>query len=102
MLQDGTFSLADLIDAFQEPDVLRVLRAYENTVSVDIHCAPEGDWSTARMRRESFSKLCCVRVNPDDSLTPATNVDTFMNYISKYLQETSLDQLLEPSDVVSN
>ncbi|RZF35012.1 hypothetical protein LSTR_LSTR010870 [Laodelphax striatellus] len=32
IVQDGTFSLADLIDAFQETDVLRVLRAYENTI----------------------------------------------------------------------
>lgn len=57
-VQDGTFSLADLVDAFQEPEVQRVLRAYENSVTVDIHCAPEGEWSTARMRREAFSRLC--------------------------------------------
>lgn len=56
--QDGTLSLADLIDAFQEPEVQRVLRAYENSVTVDIHCAPEGEWSTARLRRSvPFSLL---------------------------------------------
>lgn len=98
--QDGTFSLADLIDAFLENDVLRVLRAYENSVTVDIHCAPEGEWSTARMRKESFSKLCRVRVNPDDCPTPAGNIQDFINYISPFLRPTSLEQLLEPSDVV--
>ena len=67
--QDGTFSLADFTDAFVEPEVQRVLRAYENCVTVDIHCSPEGDWTTERIAKESFARSCKVRVNPDDRLT---------------------------------
>jgi len=79
--QDGTFSLADFTDAFVEPEVQRVLRAYENSVTVDIHCSPEGDWTTERIAKESFARSCKVRVNPDDRLTaggtPIGNCDNF-------------------------
>jgi hypothetical protein len=67
--QDGTFSLADFNDVFVEPEVQRVLRAYENCVTVDIHCSPEGDWTTERIAKEPFARSCKVRVNPDDRLT---------------------------------
>jgi hypothetical protein len=67
--QDGTFSLVDFIDAFVEPEVQRVLRAYENCITVDVHCSPEGDWTTERIAKEAFARSCKVRVNPDDHLT---------------------------------
>jgi hypothetical protein len=67
--QDGTFSLADFIDAFVEPEVQRVVRAYENCITVDVHCSPEGDWATERIAKEPFARSCKVRVNPDDRLT---------------------------------
>nr|CAD7439837.1 unnamed protein product [Timema bartmani] len=137
ILQDGTFSLADFIDAFQETEVQRVLRAYDSCVTVDVHCSPEGDWTTQRLNKETFSRSCkvqyniqrnnetfsrsckvqyniqwnketfsrsCkVRVNPDDRLTaggPA--ISSFLDYINPFLIPASLEQLLEPSDVVGN
>ncbi|XP_066995997.2 microtubule-associated protein futsch [Anabrus simplex] len=103
ILQDGTFSLADFIDAFQETEVQRVLRAYENCITVDVHCSPEGDWSTERLSKETFSRMCKVRVNPDDCLTAGgTAIGNFMNYMSPFLRPASIEQLLEPSDVVGN
>ncbi|KAK7791071.1 hypothetical protein R5R35_007158 [Gryllus longicercus] len=102
-LQDGTFSLADFIDAFQESEVQRVLRAYENCVTVDIHCSPEGDWTSERLSKETFSRLCKVRVNPDDCLTAGSApIANFINYLSPFLRPASIEQLLEPSDVVGN
>lgn len=54
--------------------------------------------------RYSFSRRSCrVRVNPDDVLTagmPA--ITSFTNYIGQYLVSQTLDQLMEPSDVVGN
>ncbi|XP_063225933.1 microtubule-associated protein futsch [Bacillus rossius redtenbacheri] len=103
ILQDGTFSLADFVDAFQEAEVQRVLRAYDNCVTVDVHCSPEGDWTTERMLKESFSKSCKVRVNPTDRLTaggPA--IGNFLGYVAPFLTPASVEQLLEPSDVVGN
>ncbi|XP_012532066.2 microtubule-associated protein futsch isoform X2 [Monomorium pharaonis] len=103
ILQDGTFSLADFLDAFSEHEVQRVLRAYENSVTVDIHCAGVSDWSTSRLSKEACCRSCRVRVNPDDVLTagmPA--ITSFTNYIGQYLVSQTLDQLMEPSDVVGN
>lgn len=56
LIQDGTFSLADFLDTFSEHEVQRVLRAYENSVTVDIHCAGAGDWSTSRLSKESCTR----------------------------------------------
>lgn len=60
VIQDGTFSLADFLDAFSEHEVQRVLRAYENSVTVDIHCAGVGDWTTSRLSKEA----CCRYRSP--------------------------------------
>ncbi|KAJ8946624.1 hypothetical protein NQ318_007227 [Aromia moschata] len=100
-LQDGTFSLADFSEAFQELEVQRVIRAYENGISLDIHCSPEGDWF--RLPKESFAKACKVRVNPTDVLTTGSPaISEFVGYISPFLVPTSLENLLESSDVVGN
>nr|XP_018905102.1 PREDICTED: microtubule-associated protein futsch-like [Bemisia tabaci]XP_018905111.1 PREDICTED: microtubule-associated protein futsch-like [Bemisia tabaci] len=102
-LQDGTFSLADFVDTFQEIEVQRVIRAYENTVTVDVHCAPEGEWNTNRLGKEQLGKLCKVTINPLDKLSPGSEaVKKFVDYLGQYIQPTSLEQLLEPSDVVGN
>ncbi|XP_018358668.1 PREDICTED: microtubule-associated protein futsch [Trachymyrmex cornetzi] len=103
ILQDGTFSLADFLDAFSEHEVQRVLRAYENSVTVDIHCAGVGDWTTSRLSKEACCRSCRVRVNPDDVLTAGVPaIMSFTNYIGQYLVSQTLDQLMEPSDVVGN
>ncbi|XP_020295967.1 microtubule-associated protein futsch isoform X2 [Pseudomyrmex gracilis] len=103
ILQDGTFSLADFLDAFSEHEVQRVLRAYENSVTVDIHCAGVGDWTTNRLSKEICCRSCRVRVNPDDVLTAGVPaITSFTNYIGQYLVPQTLDQLMEPSDVVGN
>ncbi|XP_011872033.1 PREDICTED: microtubule-associated protein futsch [Vollenhovia emeryi] len=103
ILQDGTFSLADFLDAFSEHEVQRVLRAYENSVTVDIHCAGVGDWTTSRLSKETCCRSCRVRVNPDDVLTAGVPaITSFTNYIGQYLVPQTLDQLMESSDVVGN
>ncbi|XP_076625489.1 uncharacterized protein LOC143343942 isoform X2 [Colletes latitarsis] len=103
ILQDGTFSIADFLDAFSEHEVQRVLRAYENSVTVDIHCAGVGDWTTNRLSKEACTRSCRVRVNPDDVLTAGVPaIASFTNYVGQYLLAQTLDQLMEPSDVVGN
>jgi hypothetical protein len=101
VLQDGTFSLADFSEAFQEIEVLRVIRAYENGISLDIHCAPEGDWT--RLPKEPFTKSCKVRVNPNDVLTAGSpSISSFINYLEPFLIPAELENILESSDVVGN
>ncbi|KAK0080989.1 hypothetical protein PV325_012983 [Microctonus aethiopoides] len=100
ILQDGTFSLADFLDAFNEHDVQRVLRAYENSVTIDINCANIGDWSGQRLTKDPSTR---IRLNPDDILTAGMPAITnFTNYISQYLVSQGLDELMRPSDVVGN
>lgn len=68
LLQDGTFSLADFTDAFQENEVQRVIRAYENSISIDVHCATGGGGEWHKLSELPFVKHCRIRVNPTDIL----------------------------------
>lgn len=101
LFQDGTFSLADFSEAFQEIEVQRVIRAYENGISMDIHCSPEGDWNS--LPKESFARYCKVRINPNDVLTSGSpSISSFIDYISPFLIPAEIETLLESSDVVGN
>lgn len=64
--QDGTFSVLDFCDEFLQNEVQRVLRAYADTISIDIHCAQLGHWSS--LPDKNFTKLCKIRINPVDVL----------------------------------
>ena len=68
MFQDGTFSLADFTDAYQENEVQRVIRAYENSISIDVHCSTSGGGDWAKLPEMPFVKYCKIRVNPTDIL----------------------------------
>ncbi|XP_066246626.1 microtubule-associated protein futsch-like [Euwallacea similis] len=100
-LQDGTFSYSDFAEAFQEIEVQRVIHAYENGISIDLHCASEGEWT--RLSKESFAKSCKVRVNPTDVLTTGSpSISGFAKYLEPFLVPTLLEDILESSDVVGN
>lgn len=58
--------MLDFCDAFLENEVQRVLRAYPDTITIDIHCAQLGHWSS--LPDKNFTKLCKIRINPDDVL----------------------------------
>lgn len=93
--------MLDFSEAFQETDVQRVIRAYENVITVDIHCSTEGDWT--RLPKESFTRYCKVRINPVDVLTSGSpSIRNFINYLSPFLIPTTIETLLESSDVVGN
>lgn len=67
LFQDGTFSVSDFAEAFQEHEVQRVLRAYPDTVSMDIHCdSSAGLWSV--LPDKSYAKTCKIHINPVDVL----------------------------------
>ena len=44
LFKDGTFSFEDFADTFEEYDVQRVMRSYENSISINVHCCEEGEW----------------------------------------------------------
>ncbi|KPJ18506.1 Microtubule-associated protein futsch [Papilio machaon] len=101
IMQDGTFSLADFTDAYQENEVQRVIRAYENSISITIHCAAAGEW--AKLPQMPFVKHCKINVNPTDILDSGSKaIKDFTTYLEPYIVPASLEQLLVSSDVVGN
>lgn len=58
--------MLDFCDEFLQNEVQRVLRAYPDTISIDIHCAHLGHWSS--LPDKNFTKLCKIRINPVDVL----------------------------------
>ncbi|CAH2087311.1 unnamed protein product [Euphydryas editha] len=81
IMQDGTFSLADFTDAYQENEVQRVIRAYENSISIDIHCSTGGgEWH--KLPDMPFVKHCKIRINPTDILDSGSQA--IKDFVSKY------------------
>jgi len=84
-MQDGTFSVADFSEAFQEHDVQRVIRAYADTITMNIHCADAGLWHT--LPEKAFARQCRIRINPVDVLdTSSECINGFIGTIS-YIRE---------------
>ncbi|CAH2269567.1 jg8311 [Pararge aegeria aegeria] len=102
IMQDGTFSLSDFTDAYQENEVQRVVRAYENSISIDIHCSTGGgEWH--KLPEMPFAKHCKIRVNPTDILDSGSQaIKDFISYLNPYVVPANLEQLLVSSDVVGN
>ncbi|XP_059621104.1 microtubule-associated protein futsch [Phlebotomus argentipes] len=101
ILQDGTFSVSDFSEAFQEHEVQRVLRAYPDTITMDIHCAAAGLWTS--LPEKSYAKLCKIRINPVDVLNSGSEkINAFIDYLAPMVSPAGLHELLETSDVVGN
>lgn len=64
--QDATFSVSDFAEALQDYEVQRVIRAYPDTISMEISCATSGYWNTLPDR--SYAKTCKIRINSVDIL----------------------------------
>merc|ERR1712106_522128 len=102
ILQDGTFSFEDFATAFEEYDVQRVIRSYENSISINVHCCQEGDWKQDKIRQQPFAKLCQIEVNPNSEMKESNSVAEFISYLEPFLQPQPIQERLPPSDVVGN
>merc|ERR1712130_223548 len=102
ILQDGTYSFADFTTAFEEYDVQRVIRSYENSISISVHCCQEGEWKQEKIQQQPFAKLCQVEVNPASQMSESEAVSQFITYMEPFLQPQSIQERLPPSDVVGN
>merc|ERR1712142_747671 len=81
ILQDGTFPFEEFVSVFGEYDVQRVIRSYENSISVHLHCCQRGDWSQEKINQQPFARLCQVSVNPDSSIKECESIDKFVTYL---------------------
>merc|ERR1711874_894612 len=102
IFQDGTFSFEDFATAFEEYDVQRVIRSYENSISINVHCCQEGEWKQDKIRQQPFAKLCQIEVNPNSEMKESNSVAEFISYLEPFLQPQSIQERLPPSDVVGN
>merc|ERR1712226_1532002 len=102
ILQDGTFSFEDFATAFEEYDVQRVIRSYENSISINVHCCQEGEWKQDKIRQQQFAKLCQIEVNPNSEMKESNSVAEFISYLEPFLQPQSIQERIPPSDVVGN
>merc|ERR1712110_820041 len=76
---------------------------YENSITINLHCCEEGNWQQEHVDKEQFSEFCQVKLNPsevDDQKSDSIN--SFINYLDKFLVPQSIQQILPPSDVVGN
>lgn len=82
--QDGTFSVSDFAEAFQDYEVQRVLRAYPDTITMDIHCAGNGLWPA--IPDKNYAKTCKIRINPVDVLDSGSEkLNAFIGEFWTYL-----------------
>merc|ERR1739848_157386 len=102
ILQDGTFSFEDFSTTFDEYDVQRVMRSYENSISIHVHCCERADWTQDNISKQQFSKLCQVFLNPGSGMKETDEISQFINYLEKFLHPQSIQERLPPSDVVGN
>merc|ERR1712123_214788 len=102
ILQDGTFSFEDFATAFEEYDVQRVIRSYENSIPINVHCCQEGEWKQDKIRQQPFAKLCQIEVNPNSEMKESNSVAEFISYLEPFLHPQSIQERLPPSDVVGN
>lgn len=80
-----------------------MIRAYEKTVKIDICCISEGTWNQSRINQEPFTRICQVEINPSDKISPGNvAVREFVDYLERFISPTSIQELLEPSDIVGN
>merc|ERR1712045_592822 len=102
ILQDGTFSFEDFSTTFEEYDVQRVMRSYENSISIHVHCCEEGEWKQDKIQNHSFAKLCKIEMNPPAAMGESKAIENFLSYLEPFLQPQSIQERLPPSDVVGN
>merc|ERR1711970_480828 len=102
ILQDGTFSFEDFATAFEEYDVQRVIRAYENSISINVHSCQEGSGNRTKILQQPFAKLCQMEINPKPEISDSKPVSDFVTYLEPFLRPQSIQERLPPSDVVGN
>lgn len=58
--------MADFYEALQDYEVQRVMRAYPETISIEIQCASSGHWN--KLPDKPVAKSCKIHINSIDIL----------------------------------
>merc|ERR1712203_815046 len=88
--------------SFEDYDIQRVMRAYENSITINLHCCEEGNWQQEHVDKEQFSEFCQVKMNPPEVDQKNESINSFISYLEPFLQPQSIQERLPSSDVVGN
>ena len=84
VLQDGPYSYSDFTKSFEEYDIQRVMRAYENSITINMHCCSEGDWTQDHINKEQYSEFCqVIKVALSEPMFFSSDEQKFVSSYSK-------------------
>ena len=80
----------------------RVLKAYSNVVTIDLHCSTDcGEWH--KLLKDNATKLCKLRINPADVLnSDDLRLQKFLKTLSPFLIPCQIEDMLQSSEIVGN
>ncbi|XP_026807371.1 microtubule-associated protein futsch isoform X2 [Rhopalosiphum maidis] len=97
ILQDGSFSVTDFLDAYKTAEAQRTIRLHENNIRIDLHCSADADWNqVSRVKGTRFL------LNPPEKIVDNESIESTVRWLCDKIEVVELDTLLEGSQVVGN
>ncbi|KAF0763924.1 Uncharacterized protein FWK35_00009332, partial [Aphis craccivora] len=97
ILQDGSFSVTDFLDAYKTAEAQRTIRLHENYIRIDLHCSADADWNqVSRLKGTRFL------LNPPEKIVDNESIESTVRWLCDKIEVVELDILLEGSQVVGN
>eukprot|EP00102_Acyrthosiphon_pisum_P024010 XP_016661220.1 PREDICTED: microtubule-associated protein futsch isoform X5 [Acyrthosiphon pisum] len=97
ILQDGSFSVTDFLDAYKTAEAQRTIRLHENQIRIELHCSADPDWNqVSRVKGTRFL------LNPPEKIVDIESIESIVRWLCDKIEVAELDILLEGSQVVGN
>ncbi|XP_050060747.1 microtubule-associated protein futsch-like isoform X20 [Aphis gossypii] len=97
IVQDGSFSVIDFLDAYKTAEAQRTIRLHENHIRIDLHCSADADWNqVSRLKGTRFL------LNPPEKIVDNESIESTVRWLCDKIEVVELDILLEGSQVVGN
>ncbi|CAI6349990.1 unnamed protein product [Macrosiphum euphorbiae] len=97
ILQDGSFSVTDFLDAYKTAEAQRTIRLHENQIRIELHCSADADWNqVSRVKGTRFL------LNPPEKIIDIESIESIVRWLCDKIEVAELDILLEGSQVVGN
>ncbi|KAL5245379.1 hypothetical protein ACI65C_012789 [Semiaphis heraclei] len=97
ILQDGSFSVTDFLDAYKTAEAQRTIRLHENKIRTELYCSGDADWNqVSRVKGTRFL------INPAAKIVENESIESIVRWLCDKIEVAELDILLEGSQVVGN
>ncbi|KAM4575527.1 microtubule-associated protein 1S [Fundulus diaphanus] len=102
VLQQGCFSLRDLLAIFADEEVGELLSSADPVLQarLTLSCPALGLWKDAELQKLNLQQFLSLRVNPAPFLPEMEGLQEFTEYLSESLEPESPFALLEPPGTV--